>query len=63
MDYYRYQGAVTQFGRCVANNWVGETCAVSPQKAKSNLVYKYKRDHNLAATSKIELPGKVIKII
>ena len=37
MAKYVYDGPVTQFGRCIANKWHGETIAESQGKAISNL--------------------------
>jgi hypothetical protein len=47
------------FETCVCNHWKGETCAVSESKAKSNLAYQYKKNNNLVASAKVNLPGKV----
>lgn len=47
MDLYSYTGPVTMFDRCVANYWKGETYASSEKKAKSNLVYQYKKQNGL----------------
>lgn len=61
MNKYIYNGPVTTFGRCIANNWKAETYAVSPDKAKSNFIFQFKKQNNLVKSSKIELPGKVEK--
>ncbi len=61
MDRYYYKGPVKEFDRCINNNWEGETVAVSEDKARSNLIYQYKRSHNRSARSKITLPGKIFK--
>lgn len=57
---FTYDGPVMIFNRCVANHWKGATMAVSPEKAKSNLIYQYKKKNNLTASTKVTLPGKVI---
>ena len=62
MDLYSYTGPVTMFDRCVANCWKGETYASSEKKAKSNLVYQYKKQNGLLPASKVNLPGKLVKI-
>lgn len=59
MSLYVYYGPVTEFGRCIANNWRGETYAPSKAKAKSNLIYQFKKAHNRLPQSKIELPGTI----
>ena len=60
MNLYLYDGPVTVFGTTVRRRWKASTYAVSDRKAKSNLMYKYKKQNNLVATSKIELPGEII---
>lgn len=59
MDRYSYNGPVLVFGNCVTSSWKGETFAISEKKAKSNLKYQYKKQCNLIASTKIELPGKI----
>lgn len=61
MDLYRYEGPVEEFGRCVDQCWRAETYAASEQKARSNLTYRWKRDHGRANNIKITLPGKITK--
>ena len=46
MNKYSYNGPVMEFDRCIANKWQGETMAVSEKKAKSNLVYQFKKKNN-----------------
>lgn len=59
MNKYSYNGPVMEFDRCIANKWQGETMAVSEKKAKSNLVYQFKKKNNRTATTRISLPGNV----
>ena len=59
MDKYYYQGPVMMFDRCIANEWYGETTAVSESKAKSNLIYRFKKENNLLPNTKISFPGKI----
>lgn len=59
MNQYDYEGPVMEFDRYISNNWKGTTFAPSEKKAKSNLVYQYKKEHNKIAATKISLPGKV----
>lgn len=56
---YKYQGPVLAFDRLIANNWSGETVAISEKKAKSNLGYQFKKDANLANNTRVSLPGKI----
>ena len=62
MDLYSYTGPVTMFDRCVANCWKGETYASSEKKAKSNLIFQYKKQNGLIPVSKVNLPGKLVKL-
>ena len=60
MNLYSYSGPVTMFNRCVSSTWKGETYASSERKAKSNLIFQYKKQNGLTPASRINLPGKVI---
>lgn len=60
MNYYIYKGPVFEFERLIERNWYGKTKAVSPAKAKSNLIYQYKRSAGKLPKSKIDLPGELI---
>lgn len=64
MDYaeYSYNGPVMEFERCIANNWQASTYAVSEKKARSNLVFRFKKEHGKQAGSKISLPGKITRV-
>lgn len=53
---YRYRGPVMGVDRCIQEDWEGETMAVSERKAKSNLSYRWKRQHGYAPTYPISLP-------
>lgn len=59
MHKYVYNGPVKEFGRLINEHWYAETTAVSANKAKSNLIYRYKKEHNRVAGSKIDLPNEV----
>lgn len=60
-DYVRwvYEGPVKSFDDVVSSRWKAETWATTEAKARSNLVYQYKRDHGLSASTKITLTGKI----
>lgn len=60
MERYSYKGPVCEFGKLVQNVWVGETMAVSESKARSNLIFQWKKKNNRAAYSKVTLPGKIM---
>ena len=62
MSQYRYCGPVKEFDNIINNKWEATTQAPSENKARSNLVYRYKRDHGKSVDCKITLPGKIIKL-
>lgn len=59
MNEYVYNGPVTEFNRCIANNWHSSTLAVSEKKARSNLIFQFKREYGKAPNAQISLPGKI----
>lgn len=59
---YAYDGPVMVFDRCVANHWKGRTMATSPAKAKSNLIYQFKKQNNMIASTRVTLPNKVVNL-
>ena len=59
---YSYSGPVEEFGRCISNNWSSSTRAVSEEKARSNLVYQFKKQNKLKPYVKINLPGKIVAV-
>ncbi len=59
MERYSYRGPVKMFNTIVQNNWYAETMAATPAKAKSNLMYRWKKENGKTAASKVELPGKI----
>ncbi len=62
MNRYLYDGPVMEFGTCISNRWQGTTYAVSERKARSNLVYQFKKKNNRVPGAKITLPGKVTTV-
>ena len=62
MKQYVYKGPVLVFDKCVTNHWEASTYAVSPSKARSNLMHRFKNDHNKATNTKVSLPGKLIVV-
>lgn len=56
---YSYNGPVSQFDKCITNNWTAETIASSEKKALSNFKYRFKKENNMASNSKIDLPGRI----
>ena len=59
MNRYSYNGPVAVFGQIVDRNWSGKTTAVSEAKARSNLIFQWKKTHNYNAGSKVTLPGPI----
>lgn len=58
---YEYSGPVLKFGTCVESDWRSSTWAPSKKKALNNLTYRYKRDHDMVPSTKIELIGKLVE--
>ena len=62
MQQYTYDGPVMEFERCISHRWTGSTMAVSEGKARSNLIYQFKKQNKKIPSSKITLPGKLILV-
>ena len=62
MKQYEYYGPVYEFNTCINECWSGTTRAVSERKARSNLIYQYKKSHNRTADSRIRLPGLLVVV-
>ena len=56
---YVYKGPVLEFDKLIAEDWYGETMATSEKKAKSNLIYQFKKKNSRIVGTKITLPGKI----
>lgn len=56
---YTYDGPVMEFDRLLADHWEGETMAPSEKKARSNLIYQFKKQNSRIVGTKITLPGKI----
>ena len=59
MHRYSYDGPVEEFGRCICQRWRSSTYAVSEHKARCNLTYQFKKEHNKVPSAKIVLSGKI----
>lgn len=59
---YEYSGPVFKFDKLFSNNWKGSTYASSRERAKSNLSFQFKKEHNLTTNTKITLPYSVIEV-
>ncbi|MDR3050712.1 MAG: hypothetical protein LBU67_03210 [Oscillospiraceae bacterium] len=60
---YNYEGTVMEFDRVIATRWQASTWAVSPEKAKTNLAYQFKRMTGRIPSCKISLPGTLNKVV
>lgn len=56
---YFYDGPVIQYRTCICYKWKAFTSAPSPEKAKSNLTYRFKKEHGYTRNAKINLPGDI----
>ena len=59
---YLYDGPVMEFEKIIANRWTGTTYASSEKRARSNLTFRFKKEHGKSTGSKITLPGKIKKV-
>ena len=59
MNLYQYDGPVMRFGICIQRRWKASTIATTEAKARSNLVYRYKKENGLQPNTKISLPNKI----
>ena len=62
MRKYTYNGPVFSYDNLLASHWQGETMAVSESKARSNLIYQYKKKNNLLASANIKLTGVIKEV-
>lgn len=62
MDKYTYNGPVRMYENVLTSHWKAETVAESEAKARSNLVYQYKKTHGLDMFAKITLTGKIERV-
>lgn len=62
MNTYIYDGPVKEFDYCISEHWHAETRAVSEKKARTNLAFRYKKEHGKVPATKITLPGKITMI-
>ena len=59
MKLYVYNGPVMEFDKCIMERWRGSTYAVSKEKARSNLTYQFKKQHNKNPNTRISLYGEI----
>ena len=51
MHTYFYNGPVIQFNNTINESWSAKTKANSPQKAISNLIFRYKKEHGYTSAA------------
>lgn len=59
MKHYSYDGPVMIFGTCVRSRWKSETFTVSPEKARNNLAWQYKKQTRRTPDTRVRLPGTI----
>lgn len=59
---YRFRGAIILFDTLIANNWFGETVAISEKKAMSNLLYQAKNKMGYLPSAKLRLDGQLLEV-
>lgn len=59
---YLYDGPVMEFDRCIDDHWKGETMAPTEAKARTNLIYQFKKSQGKVPATKISLPGKITMV-
>ena len=55
---YAYEGEVYAFDSLVMTEWKAETWAVSEEKAKANLKFRFRNEYNLSKITPLLLPGR-----
>lgn len=61
-DKYSYEGPVKSFDDVIHRCWSASTYAVSEKRARTNLAYRYRKEHGMSAETRITLPGKITKV-
>ena len=57
---YSYNGPVMRFDRCIDDQFKAETMAISEERARSNIIFQYKKANNLIPSTNISLPEKLV---
>lgn len=63
MKQYLYDGPVMELDICIRRRWKASTYAVSEDKARSNLTYRYKKENAIFMGKRINLPGKITTVV
>lgn len=61
MNVYEYDGPVMEDGGYHLRRWKASTVAPTEQKARANLIYRFKKDNGIFMGAHISLPGKFTK--
>ena len=56
---YSYDGPVKEFDMIITRHWIGTTYAISEEKARSNLTYRFKTKNKKSPNTQITLTGKM----
>lgn len=57
---FTYDGPVKSFDNILTSHWKAETNAFSEARARSNLAYRYKKEHGMSESAKITLTGSLM---
>lgn len=57
---YTYDGLVATFGNQIVGHFKGFTYAASIQKARNNLTYRYKKEHDYLPNTYFILTGEIV---
>ena len=60
---YSYAGPVRVYDKIVEHNYKGDTMAFTPQKALSNLAWRFKQENGYTDLVKIELDKKYLSVL
>lgn len=58
---WQYDGPVMEDGGYHLRKWKASTSAPTEQKARANLIYRFKKDNGIFMGARITLPGKLIR--
>jgi hypothetical protein len=58
---FTYKGPVLMFDKVVATDYKCETIAENEKKAATNMVYNFKKDHNLVQSTRVTIKKDLIK--
>ena len=59
---YSYSGPVMEFDKVIADSWSSSTYAPTESKARSNLIFQFKKQYNKVPNTRISLAGEIKRI-